>query len=115
MILTIKRSKWLTGSREVNNSKLLRSTDGKMCCLGFLAKKCGASEDDIQDISTPDDVPNLPNLKWPKGILDEKDWNTDLCHEMMTANDSHNLPRSKRETKLRDLFKKIGITLRFVD
>lgn len=33
MKLTIDRSKWLRGDP---NSMLLRPTDGRMCCLGFL-------------------------------------------------------------------------------
>lgn len=110
-ILTIKRSKWITGSQW--NSYLLRPKDQKMCCLGFLAIKRGASKEDI--LGQKDPSYTAGNVSWPKKLYARDTcYMTDLCSEMITVNDGR-MPNDRREEKLRGLFRKIGITLRFVD
>jgi len=108
-VLTIKRSKWLTGS--THNSYLLRPQDQKMCCLGFLAKKRGASNEDI--LGQKDPSYTSANVSWPRKLCDRYEL-TDLCSEMIEVNDGR-MANDKREEKLRPLFRKIGITLRFID
>ena len=50
MKLIIDRQNWIRGGRD---SLLRRGSDNKMCCLGFLAKACGFSDNDITGVPTP--------------------------------------------------------------
>jgi len=45
---TVVRSKWFRGNHR--GSMLLRPTDGRMCCMGFYALACGATEDQISEL-----------------------------------------------------------------
>ncbi len=49
----VQKSKWLRGE---GPSRLPRSCDNKMCCLGFVSLACGLERDDILDVSLPSGV-----------------------------------------------------------
>jgi hypothetical protein len=109
--LIIKESKWLQGNKE---SSYLLDGEGKMCCLGFLGKACGATDDQIRHLASP---AKATEVNWIDGLVingySKFLINSSLCAKMMSVNDSKDLSLEDRKTKLRPLFKQIGITLRF--
>lgn len=116
MKLIIDRSRWLRGNAE--NSSLLDPSSGHMCCLGFLAKACGASDEVIEEAPGPAEVPT--DVKWPVGLVyqnpavDEKLWwNTEVGKKLMNVNDDEGLNEMIREEKITNLFFSIGIEVEF--
>lgn len=62
---------------------------------------------------------NNDSFHWPKGIVSEgKDFsgplNSTITESLMIVNDTANMTSREREKKLRELFKKIGIKVKFV-
>ena len=103
MKLVIDRSRWLHGEG-ANASYLLRETDGKMCCLGFLALQCGAVEDDIRASREPSEV----SIEWPERLSEHA-----TC--LMIENDNIEDTDNEREAGLTTIFTKMGIEVEFVD
>lgn len=51
--VTVDRSKWLRGEGPMD-SFLLRATDGKMCCLGFVLQQAyGKTDDELLQFKAP--------------------------------------------------------------
>jgi hypothetical protein len=107
--LTIDRALWLHGEGH-DVSRLLRETDGKMCCLGFLALACGAKRRDILDEASPQ---YAKEVKWPSGLLDA-DGDADGTLKLMQDNDDEHLRSDSRERKIRSGLKKLGFEVLFV-
>lgn len=55
----VDRRRWLRGDYE---SFLLRPSDNKMCCLGFVCLELGASEDEIRGVAEPGNRDKLISL-----------------------------------------------------
>lgn len=108
MKLTIDRSKWLHGEGGME-SALLRARDGKMCCLGFLAKSLGASDESIKDYTGPSRTSKIP---WPASLIHTHQGS--LSDTMIRANDEIDKVEEERESELIDLFQSIGIEVEFV-
>ena len=106
----IKRSMWLRG--EVYSSYLLRASDSKMCCLGFLALASSDSEKYIRGIALPRSV---PECNFPKGILKRNGEHTQVCDKLLDVNDESDMLEPARELKIAQLFKRIHIHVQFVD
>lgn len=94
MDLVIQRSKWLRGDDGKSDSSLLRSSDGKMCCLGFLSLACGLTKSQIKDKPAPselfaslDEVPE--EMRW---LLknDNHGRDSDEGNTLMSVNDTYN-------------------------
>lgn len=92
-----------------------------MCCLGFLAIKCGACEDEILEEGSPEHV---PNLNWPPALLKLKAADCEcrdcksvtdsaLTDKIVNINDSETLSWAAKERKLIPLFAEVGIKLSF--
>ena len=115
MKVTIDRSKWLRG--EENKSYLLRATDGKMCCLGFLGLACGLTEDEIRDCIAP--AKTRKYYKFPAELLRQTEdglWVDSIFSDLlMDINDREGYSEEEREAELTQLFKLIGIELEFTD
>ena len=109
MKLTIDRNTWLRG--ETDESKLLRSSDNKMCCLGFLALALNASKEEISDQSTPG---TACSVKWLDGML-KMGHESHISNDLMRVNDSPNLSASEREAKLSQLFSQLGVEVEFIN
>jgi hypothetical protein len=108
--LIIDRSKWLR-MEGADNTSLYRPEDGKMCCLGMLALRCGAKEDDIKNLLTPDQVP----IDWPDGLIRKRDRKpTALCMAIMEINDEWDKAESQ-EKALEKEFARLGIELRYTN
>lgn len=120
MKLTIDRNTWLRGTGSAN-SYLLRKSDGRKCCLGFLACSLGASQDQIENIAAP----NFTNYKlnWPHGLVTStQDYigvdnypNNYIGNVLMLINDNDKISDLERETQLINIFKQIGIEVEFIN
>lgn len=113
MKLTIDRKEW---SRGDNDSALLKVSDGKRCCLGFLAKECGYSDSDMLGTCTPASLVygrGKDNL-FPGGLVKELR-DSHVTNALMRINDRSDLKDEEdREMRLAVLFKEIGIEVEFV-
>jgi hypothetical protein len=104
MKLIIDRNLWLRGVGS-SLSKLLRSSDGKMCCLGFYGLACGLSSEDIRNQTIPGNVDYAHKAWGEQGewLLDDDMHNrTSIdCTRLITINDSPYFSTSEREKRLR--------------
>lgn len=119
--ITIERSKWLRGEGG-NASSLLRAEDGKMCCLGFAALKCGLKPEWIEGKATPgaavihhsdDEIDGFKRLFF----LDLKEHRAQLgtTISLMSVNDGMVLSEAEREEEITRLGKHVGFIFTFVD
>jgi len=108
MKFKIDRRRWLRGEG-AENSRLLRVSDGKMCCLGQVALQCGVREHEIAWQETPDGI--RPGSK--NGMPEWIRYTTIDCEEAMSINDSKRRKPELREKALIKLFKKNGDALTF--
>lgn len=118
----IERDRWLRGDEE--NSRLLRPSDGKMCCLGFYGLACGLSEERILDVGEPCElsrafpdwlVENVPN-DWNARYPDEPELlthNTGAASSLMSDNDSTEIDDSERERRITETFAFHGVEVEF--
>lgn len=114
--LVIDRKMWLNG----NNSEFgslrvseIEKNRRKMCCLGFYLKDQGVPTSKLTGCSMPGELETVPEqCKWllTKDGFDSKD-----CCNLTTANDDKNLSLKDRETKVKDLFAKHNVQVKFVN
>lgn len=111
--LIIVRDKWYRGNSY--NSSLLRA-DGKMCCLGFYAKKCGYAEEEIFTKTSPHDLAYHGQTikEGLEKLLDTRNSNNEICDQLIDINDSHITSEQVREQIVSDLFKQIDVEVEFV-
>lgn len=123
MRLVIDRSKWAVGTYKgagsFSQGVLLEPETGKMCCLGFLAKACGASDADIGNYGMPSDVAIVkPNagIQWPDGIIDADDREVmrDTCITNRLAQRNDHIKDEGREDDIAALFAEVGVEVEFV-
>jgi hypothetical protein len=129
MEFVIDRSKWLRG-KGPTDSYLLRSSDGKMCCLGFFSLACGLTQDQIKDVQAPKQLIGLDSGGHHINLLSRTDgfWlmqsddnihtpdthTPDTCR-LMEDNDNRMISEQEREEKITRLFAANGVTVKFVD
>ena|ERR1700683_3361532 len=115
MKFVIDRKTWFRG-RGAEHSKLLRK-DGRMCCIGQIAKLCQVPEDKILDIS------DLSPLRFHGGMSSFPSWfriadtdmeSTDLS-ECYGINDDEDCDDDFREASLKKIFARHGDELEFVN
>ena len=102
--VVVERSKWLRGELM---SFLLRTSDGKMCCMGFAALACGSSKSEIANVC----VINHGDLVDKRFI----DCDRSFFNNLYFSNDEPNLLDSEREQRLKKTGLKAGIDFTFVD
>lgn len=113
--LVISRSIWLRGGPE-GESKLLRTTDNKMCCLGIYLEACGIAKDQLEDVETPANMD--PGQEIPVWLLEDDldpDDSSPVARELMMVNDDSNVSEEKREDFIASEFEKQGIKVTFTD
>jgi hypothetical protein len=115
--LVIDRKRWLRGEGGAV-SKLLRPSDGKMCCLGFYGRALGFSPDEIGHLSSPSDT--YASGRWPAWLLQyvyERGCHSDTetCNQLIRTNDDAPTAPDEREAKIAAIFARHGVTVRFVD
>ena len=98
MNFVIRRDEWLRGEG-FNQSSLLRTRDGKRCCIGIYGRALGIPDEDMRD------VPAAPvnDPRWPQ-------WIGDGIYE---ANDQIGLDEERREARITKIFGKHGDSVVF--
>lgn len=136
MKVTIDRNKWLRGEGGAN-SYLLRSGprvyithgkngDGKMCCLGFVLRAMGRTDEELAGVKTPlsisFNVENQGRLRVGQGtrlLVKDQFSNCDThAPQVATAirvNDDQLIDPDVRERELTAALGELGIELEFVD
>lgn len=104
-VFTVDARNWIRGGKFVNgDGGVLLSNKGKMCCLGFLGEACGVERKDMLKVCMPYSV--VDKIKYPNfSSFDPQGF--------VSTNDSIQISDEERVVKLRELFKKKGITVRF--
>jgi hypothetical protein len=111
--LVIDRQKWLKGESP-DQSKLLRESDRKMCCLGFYLLSCGKVEAELLDIGEPMNLPEIPEeAQWL--LKEDARCNSSTCIHLMQINDSKYTTEQQRELGIRDLFRSQNIEVTFIN
>lgn len=110
----IDKSKWVFGGR-LNRKRLglsrLLNDEGNMCCLGQCALQDGAK--DLENELTPSNVRGqLPRDNW---MVNEVGNDSGLADEAMCINDSPALTQREREKRLREVFRKAGHRIKFIN
>ena len=115
---TVVESEWLhSEGNEV--SCLLRSTDNKRCCLGFLAKDCGFSDEEtighaaLSELDKP--IESLSLVK--DGLGTSYLVNTSKAVDLMILNDKRlrdGFTYEEKKAQLKEQFAEIGYELTFV-
>ena len=117
MDLVIKRSEWLRG--EKYNSFLIRPSDNKKCCLGFLGLACKVPSKVMIGMSCPESLRyEKQRKKFPALYFRESNpilLRSDIGDQIVTINDREDLSDSAREALLIELFKKIDVNVVFED
>lgn len=118
MKLVIDRKKWLRG--EGRDSYLLRPSDGKQCCLGFLGLACGYKPADLHARMSPLSTFNLQkDSKWciPVGHKDTatngEEMHSAIILELTRINDHMYMTDDAREHDLKQAFASVGIEVTF--
>lgn len=114
----IKRSEWLRGEG-ATESRLLRSTDGKRCCVGIYARALGVPDEAVCEGLWPLNANFNPERKtdcrWRIQAESEASW---LLHAMATGlselNDGLRIP-GNREQGIAAIFAANGVTVTFED
>jgi hypothetical protein len=134
--LMISRKIWLRGEGP-SNSKLLRTTDQKMCCLGILLEQSGVDRAHLADRGSPagifHDMPDLPvAMRFLAFNRQGERDDTTVCRLLININDTrvgsiaevgvfpghmNFLMESEqlREAKITEIFAPQGITVQFID
>ncbi len=116
--LLILRDKWLRGDNK--ESYLLRESDDRMCCLGFLCLDLGLDVSDIVNTAMPGDIwygvisPDFPAWLRKEGVYEQGSAKP-LVQQIAEVNDSAALSDPEREAKLEELFLQADITVEFQD
>jgi hypothetical protein len=111
---TIDRANWLQGEGSAD-SYLIRSRDGKQCCLGFYLLSCGLPEEYLTNRRSLIGLSEKMMTLTPDWLLDE---NTEgvswACHNIMLMNDDCTFaPLSEKEASITTSFKAAGIEVSF--
>ena len=111
--LTIDREMWLRGEG-ASRSKLLRHSDGKMCCLGFLCLAAGTRAKAIRGVAQPDllflEELERDELRW---LTDDETCSQD-CIDAMEVNDDDSIEEPEREAAITEILARHGIHATFV-
>ncbi len=136
--LIIPRKLWVHGGNkstsarqnEFGHSSLLNE-QGKMCCLGHLAKSCGLTDRQIKGKHDPSYLSNTAIKKISNtafSYLFKFGKINSICSRLIEANDAVDgiqykyfksfyvkITQKERESKIRNLMLDIGVRVKFVD
>lgn len=113
--LVIDRTKWLRGEGS-EASRLLRPSDGKMCCLGFYSLSCGLTDKDIQNIPAAPEIAEIPEvMDWLIEDCGNRIVHSDDAAELMDYNDTPPIRDTDREAHITEIFAKHGIEVEFIN
>jgi hypothetical protein len=110
--LIIKDSQWARGRTTGLN------VDGRFCCLGLDALRCGIHPDDMQGKGSPEEL--LTELDWSKAPayfdrwVDEREGEVEDGYwtaKAIDINDEHRCTDEERIEMLRPIFERKGIEI----
>lgn len=112
-VVVIDRAHWGRGwLLDLPDSLGLRITDnrpGDMCCLGFMCKAFGHTDDEIKDYGTP----SLNHTKVPEVFRDGYGLGTLVVNKLVHLNDKC-LHNKETEEKIAKVFAENGVKVEFV-
>lgn len=125
MRVVINRSMWLRGTGS-HSSFLVRYSDEKMCCLGFLGIACGIDKAEMVGRTSPSDISRDICHKWPEGSLVPHQSgsyvvtkgglsNSKIIRDAIEHNDDQSIDETSREILLKKDLLELGIQLEFED
>lgn len=128
MKLIIDRKTWLRGEGS-EDSRLLRGSDGKMCCLGFYGLACGLEPKEIKGMEAPFNLPEESLKKVSPWLLLRADRGgarepSSACSTLMTTNDrevhvgnsfSDPFTEQDREESIKRTFALNGVEVEFIN
>ena len=115
MKLVINREKWYRGAGSYE-SKLLRPSDGKMCCLGFYCMELGYKKEQISGAGTPASS-FLDPIKRPDWLVNNDGKGplvSGSCAQLITTNDDEYISEKEREAAITAEFGENGVEVEFV-
>lgn len=115
LTVVVKRKRWYRG--RACGSKLLRSSDNTMCCLGFACRQIGVPRSLILNVGSPGMIGLLTVSKRFRipGLTTKADKvNTPTCRALMRRNDNVDIGDEQRESEITRLGKSIGLKFKFV-
>ena len=102
--VVVDRKKWYRGEHEYS---MLLFTNGKMCCIGFLARVLKYKPKDIRDIAT---LEGTAQTTIQEQFIDDNGGNLGKAYEI---NDDPTISDSVREKELKQIGKKMGVRFIF--
>lgn len=111
--LVIDRARW--GVAPKVEGALYNSETKQMCCLGFLARACGAKVNDIKDVPfcAEGEAPSV-FVGESEAALNASDANDKKIGENLRINGAVLTSQRHREQVVRAIFKENGIKVKFV-
>lgn len=114
MDLTIDRRVWLRGEGS-GPSRLLRESDGKMCCVGMYLAARGVASDLLRGKSAADQLDCRLAAGWLLCVdVVGQLHSTDDAMRLYVVNDARDLSDGDREAGIAALFAAHGVTVTFV-
>jgi hypothetical protein len=114
MELIIDRKIWLRGEGS-DDSYLLRNSDNKQCCVGFLCEALGIDRETLKGKKVADrfEVPKWMTERWgPEKMIGECPLDIQVAYE---TNDSTKLTEAEREARIAEIFARHDIQVKFID
>ena len=102
--VVVDRKKWYRGDRV---HSLLLLTNGKMCCIGFLARVLKYKPKDIRNIAT---LNGTAQIAIQEQFIDDNEENLNKAYGI---NDEPTISDSVREKELKQIGKKMGVRFIF--
>ncbi len=120
--VTVHESNWYRG-RGGDESRLLLagsynndSHEGKMCCIGFLARACGVEDQEMLDVPATDGLDNVPEgMGWMVEYGSEGEcMSSDEANRIYAMNDRDDISDVERKSELKRLLAAHGVDMEFV-
>lgn len=111
--LVIDCDKWCRGGKGGSYSALL-NPQGYMCCLGFYAKACGLTDNQIRYIVDPGALYVGSQFRLPD-MLNDTAVNENTAALICANDDGHMTPDSERRKNITKLFKNIDVDVTFIN
>lgn len=116
MKYTVDRQTWHRGEKY---SRLLTPV-GKRCCLGFVGKQRGYSDNELYGLAAPSSLDDYS--KWPKWFFEQEEvfgvteYNmTDDVNICISINDTLNTTDEFKEVQLKEIFALHGDEIEFIN
>lgn len=118
--LVIDRRKWLRGEGTTGKSKLLRTTDSKMCCVGiYLESVCKVPRKRLRNLSSAQDVTaaysERAKAPVPEWLVDEDGEHNRIAMQLYDKNDVEGTPDRTREKAIKRLFAQHKVAVTFIN